>query len=148
MNSNKKTITIFDGDKINVKIKISVLWLLWIVTDLAAGMLWLIEPGVLDEIRSGEIFGMIIGNDLLLLGTVLYLIPLIMSFVSLAIKNTINRWTNLILGVVYMLYGLTNIIEQVAEPSIYRTPLTILMFVFSALIVLHAWKWPKQENQS
>ncbi len=127
------------------KMRFSVLWILWVMTDLAHGMLWLTEPGVIDEIRAGEFLGVVVGPELLLLGAVIYLVPLAMAFLSLTFKGSINRWTNLILGAVYSVYGLTQIIEQAAEPSAYRMLMTILMVVFSALIVWLAWKRPKQE---
>jgi hypothetical protein len=127
------------------KMRFSVLWLLWVVTDLATGMLWLIEPGVIDEIKAGEILGVVVGSEMLLLGAVIYLVPLAMAFLSLTLKGSTNRWTNLIVGAVYTVYELTEIIEQAVEPSAYRMLLTILMVVFSALIVWLALKWPKQE---
>jgi hypothetical protein len=127
------------------KMRFSVLWLLWVVTDLATGMLWLIEPGVIDEIKAGEILGVVVGSEMLLLGAVIYLVPLAMAFMSLTLKGSTNRWTNLIVGAVYTVYELTEIIEQAVEPSAYRMLLTILMVVFSALIVWLALKWPKQE---
>jgi hypothetical protein len=43
------------------KMRFSVLWLLWLVTDLCTGMLVLMEPDVIDEIRAGELLGMEIG---------------------------------------------------------------------------------------
>jgi hypothetical protein len=146
MDSNRKTTRILEDVKMNVKMKLSVLWLLWVVTDLAAGMLWLIEPGVIDEIRSGEILGVVVRPELLLLGAVIYLVSLAMAFLSQILKSSINRWTNLILGTVFTVYGITEIIEQAVEPSAHMILMRILMVVFSALIVLLALKWPKQES--
>jgi len=55
--------------------------------------------------------------------------------------------TNLILGAVYAVLGLTDIIEQLAAPLVaYRILMTLVKIVFSALIVWYAWKWSKQER--
>lgn len=128
------------------KMRFSVLWLLWLVTDLCTGTLLLMEPDVIDEIRAGKIFGMEIGPEMLLIGAVIYVIPLLMVVLSLTLKGSTNRWTNLILGAVYTFLVLIEIFEQVVEPWAYRILMTLLKVVFSALIVWYAWKWPKQEG--
>ena len=129
------------------KMRFSVLWLLWLVTDFSTGMLVLTEPGVIDEIRAGEILGMEIGPEMLLLGAIIYLIPLLMVVLSLSLKGSINRWTNLILGAVYVVLVLGEIIEYLTAPLVaYRILMTLVKIAFSVLIVWYAWKWPKQEG--
>jgi len=128
------------------KMRFSVLWLLWIVTDLGTGVLLIIQPGSIDEIRAGEFLGMEIGAEMLLLGAVITLGPLVMVVLSLTLKGSMNRWTNIILGAVYTLFGLTEIVEQAGDPWAYRILMTLVKIVFSALIVWYAWKWPKQEG--
>jgi len=128
------------------KMRFSVLWLLWLVTDLCTGMLLLMEPNVIDEIRAGELLGMEIGSEMLLLGAVIYLIPLLMVVLSLTLKGSTNRWTNLILGAVYAFLGLGEIIEYLMVPLVaYRILMTLVKIVFPALIIWYAWKWPKKE---
>ncbi len=124
------------------KMRFSVLWLLWLVTDFATGMLLLMEPGVIDEIRAGELLGMEIGPEMLLLGAVIYLIPILMVVLSLSLKGSINRWTNLIVGAVYVVLVLGEIIEYLAAPLVaYRILMTLVKIGFSVLIVWYAWKW-------
>jgi len=124
------------------KMRFSVLWLLWLVTDLSTGMLLLMEPDVIDEIRAGELLGMEIGPEMLLLGAVIYLIPLLMVILSLSLKGSTNRWTNLILGAVYVFLGLGEIIEYLVAPlAAHRILMSLVKIAFSALIVWYAWKW-------
>jgi len=126
------------------KMRFSVLWLLWLVTDLCTGMLLLMEPDIIDEIRAGEVLGMEIGPEMLLIGAVIYLIPLLMVVLSFALKGSTNRWTNLILGAVYVVFGLGEIIEYLMAPLVaHRILLALVKIVFSALIVWYGWKWPK-----
>jgi hypothetical protein len=128
------------------KLRFSVLWLLWLVTDLSTGMLLLIEPGIIDEIRAGELFGQQVGPEMLLVGAIIYLFPLMMVVLPLIVKGSANRWANIVVGVVYAFLSLTEIIEQAAEPWAYRILMTLLKVAFSVLIVWFAWKWPKQED--
>ena len=124
------------------KMRFSVLWLLWLVTDLSTGMLLLMEPDVIDEIRAGELLGMEIGPEMLLLGAVIYLIPLLMVVLSLSLNGSTNRWTNLILGAVYVFLGLGEIIEYLVAPlAAHRILMSLVKIAFSALIVWYAWKW-------
>ena len=124
------------------KMRFSVLWLLWLVTDLSTGMLLLMEPDVIDEIRAGELLGMEIGPEMLLLGAVIYLIPLLMVVLSLSLNGSTNRWTNLILGAVYVFLGLGEIIEYLVAPlAAHRILMSLVKIEFSALIVWYAWKW-------
>ncbi len=68
------------------EMRFSVLWLLWRVTDLCTGVLLLMEPNVIDYIRVGEIFGMEISPEFLLIGAIVYLIPILMVVLSLAFE--------------------------------------------------------------
>jgi hypothetical protein len=128
------------------KMRFSVLWLLWLVTDLCTGVLLLMEPDMIDNIRAGELFGMEIGPEMLLIGAVIYVIPLMMVVLPLILKGSTNRWANIIVGAVYTFLGFTEIAEQAADPWAYRILMTLLKIGFSALIVWYAWKWPKQEG--
>ena len=130
----------------DLKIKISVLWLFYVGAFLAVMALGTMEPGVLDEfIKTGTIDGMKIGPEVLLLFAILLLIPLIMAFLSLTLKDSTNRWTNIILGIVFTIIQLVALAETLAQPSAHEILMEISKVVAPALIVWYAWKWPKQE---
>jgi hypothetical protein len=120
------------------KIKISVLWLFSAVAFLAHQILALLEPGVIAGIMAGEVEGMKIGPELILLFAILFLVPLIMAFLSLTLKDSINRWANIIVGVVFAALFI-GVIATVAKLSgeILMTLSTVVALV---LIVWYAWK--------
>ncbi len=120
------------------KIKISVLWLFSAVAFLAHQILALLEPGVIAGIIAGEVEGMKIGPELILLFAVLFLVPLIMAFLSLTLKDSINRWANIIVGAVFAAFFI-DVIATVAKVSgeILMTFSTVVALV---LIVWYAWK--------
>jgi hypothetical protein len=68
-----------------------------------------------------------------------------MIFLSLALPAKVNRWVNIIAGIVY-----TGILDLplLAPGEIwgYYILYEILEVVFIALIVWYAWKWLKQEG--
>jgi len=117
-----------------------MLWLIAEVSGLAHVILALMEPGVIGQVMAGEVKGMKIGPEFLLLSAILMLVPLVMAFLSLTMKDSVNRWANIIVGIVWIGLGLTDLPTYLAKPSAY----TILMWlsggVALALIVWYAWK--------
>jgi len=122
------------------KIKISVLWLFYTVSALASGILGILEPGVIDQIMTGEVEGMKITPEFLLLFAILMLIPLVMAFMSLTLKDSTNRWANIIVGIVWIGLSLTDLPKYWAEPSAYAILMWLSGVVATALIVWYAWK--------
>jgi len=123
------------------KIKVSVLWLIFDVAALAGGMLGIFEPDLLQQfLTTGEIEGMEVGLELLLILAIALLVPLIMAFLSLTLKDSTNRWTNIIVGIVYTGLGLTDLPTYLAKPSAYAILMWLAGLVATALIVWYAWK--------
>jgi hypothetical protein len=83
-----------------------------------------------------------IGQELLLFFAVMMLVPLVMAFLSLTLKDSTNRWANVIVGIVYTGFQLFALIETLAAPSVYAY--SVLMettkVVVPALIVWYSWK--------
>ncbi len=124
------------------KIKLAVFWLFIAVTMSANTILYLIVPGVIDEIRAGEIVGMQAGAELILGMAIAYFwVPLVMAVLSLTLKDKANRWANIILGVFYagfILFELTMNVTTVVYP--YAILMDVSVFAVAALIAVHAWK--------
>ena len=123
------------------KIKIAVLWLIYDVAGLAAVALMFMEPGVLAElVEEGTIEGLQMGPEMLLVGAVLLLVPLVMAFLSLILKDSSNRWANIIAGIVFIGLGVTDLPTYVAKPSAYAILMWLSTIVATVLIVWYAWK--------
>ena len=120
-----------------------MLWLFYTIAFLAVLSLGSMEPGVLQTfLFTGEIGGIAITSELLLVFAVLMLVPLIMAFLSLTLKDAINRWANVIVGVVYTVFQLFAWAELMASPSpyAYAVLLELTKVLVPALIVWYAWK--------
>ena len=125
------------------KIKISVLWLFYTMAFLTVMSLGSLEPGVLENfILTGEIGGTKITPELLFIFAILILVPLIMAFLSLTLKDAANRWANIIVGIVYTAFQVMALAETVALPTpyAYAILLELTKVVVPALIVWYAWK--------
>jgi hypothetical protein len=135
-------------ENLALKTKLAVLWLFVAVTMSANTILYFIVPGVVDEIRAGEVVGMQAGPELLLVMAITYYwVPLVMAVLSLTLKDKANRWANIILGIFYagfILFELIMNVRTVAYP--YVILMDISAIVVAALIARYAWKWSKQED--
>ena len=107
MNTNKKTARILEDVKINVKIKLSGLWVAamfsWVYGDLLRLYSGDFKPG-------DDMWGEMISSEMLwLVAAITMIVPGIMVFLSLALKNKANRWANIIIGIFYTGYNLTGL---------------------------------------
>jgi Family of unknown function (DUF6326) len=144
MKTTKKTTELEDM-KINVKIKLSALWAAAMCCYIYGDILSFYKPGVITEIMAGNI-GPFPVTQLSLLSAALYIaIPGVMVFLSLALKPKVNRWANIILGVVYIV---TNSVSFLTESWAYFIVLGVIEVALTALIVWYAWRWPQQEDLS
>ena len=135
-------------ENLALKTKLAVLWLFVAVTMSANTILYFIVPGVIDEIRAGEVVGMQAGPELLLVMAIMYYWgPLVMAVLSLTLKDKANRWANIILGIFYagfILFELIMNIRTVAYPHVILMDISAI--VVAALIAWYAWKWSRQED--
>lgn len=127
----------------SLKTRLAVLWLFVAVAMSANTLLYLIVPGVIDEIRMGTVVGMQAGHMLLLMMAVMYYwVPLVMAVVSLTLKDRVNRWASIILGAFYVVFVSFELFMNVTTVAY---PYVILMdssaIVVAALIAYYAWKW-------
>jgi hypothetical protein len=142
MNSNRKTAELEDV-KINVKIKLSALWVAVMFLYVYADIRGLYETGSIEGLIAGELGGFKINQVFLLVSAIIMAIPSVMVFLSLTLKAKLNRWANIILGIIYT--GI--ILVTLLMPGVWAHYIFvgIVEVVLTALVVWYAWKWPKQE---
>jgi hypothetical protein len=79
----------------------------------------------------------------MLLFAIFMLVPLVMAFLSLILKDKVNRWANLVLGILYTGFCVFDLI-RIAQAFAYHIPMYVSKIVASVLIVWYAWKWLKE----
>ena len=83
--TNQKTIRVFEDVKVNVKLKLSALWIALMFLYTYADILGFYAPGNIEELISGEIAGIRMTQELLLGSAILMMIPSAMVFLSLSL---------------------------------------------------------------
>lgn len=144
MNSEKKTERVLEDPKINVKIKLSILWIALMFFYLYNDVFTLYRKDIVAEILTGEIGGVQFFQTVLLAAAILMSIPIFMIFLSVALPAKVNRPTNIIVGIFHAVVLAATMVMP-GETWAYFALYMIFEAVFIALIVLYAWKWPTQE---
>jgi hypothetical protein len=121
---------------VDVKIILSALWV-------AAMFVW--QQGDVQRLYSSDFIpgetklGEMMSPEMLwFISAITMTIPVVMIILSLTLNYPVNRWANIIVGIVYTGY---NLIGLPRYPSAYDKFLIFVSIVFTALIVWFAWKW-------
>ena len=137
----KNAGTALDDIKIPVKLKISALWVSVMFCYIYGDYFGLYVPGALQRMLEGKMGPLGPTTQGILIGTSLMMaIPSVMIFLSVALKAKLNRWLNIVFGVIYTLIILITMWDWAF--SIFWGFIEV---VLTALIVWYAWTWPKQE---
>jgi len=142
----KKTARVLEDVKINVKLKLSALWVavtfLYVYADVRA----FYEPGILEQIMAGKFTEVgITTTQALMLGLIMMTPPSVMVFLSLILKAKLNRWVNITFGIFYTGLVLISQFGIVMDTSVNFLYSGIAEVVLTGLIVWYALRWPKQE---
>jgi hypothetical protein len=142
LNSTKKSGTALENLKIDVKLEIAALWTSVMFCYIYADYFGLYVPGALQSMLEGKMGPLGPVTQGVLLGTsVMMSIPSVMIFLSLALKPKLNRWLNVIFGVIF-----TAIILITMWSWAFYIYYGIIEVTLTILIVWYAWNWPKQET--
>ena len=126
------------GDaRIGVRAKLAALWATLMFLFVYADYLSLYRPGEIDKIRGGMMGPFEVTQAMLLVASVVVIVPAVMIFLSLVLPASINRWTNIAVGVVFTLINIANVL---GETWVYYWLFGILEVVITLLILWYAWK--------
>ncbi len=128
--------------KVNVKLKLAALWASFMFFYIYVDYFGLHKPDYINNILAGKIFVFDITQVFLLTALVLTTIPALMIFLSVALPAKVNRRTNIIVAAVYIPYTLFNLAGEFWMHMVYGAVVEVVLLL---LIILNAWKWPKQK---
>ena len=133
-------------EKLVWKLRISILWIFLAVAMSAAMILYIMGPGVIDDIIAGEMEEMEITAGILMIFALFWLIPLIMSFLTLVLKDTANRYVNAVLGLFFGIFYIVDISGHMSRGEEFGGHAFVgsVGIIVAFLILWHAWKWPKK----
>ncbi|MBQ4862572.1 hypothetical protein J8L98_12825 [Pseudoalteromonas sp. MMG013] len=128
----------FEDFKINVKLKISALWIAVMFCYVYGDYIQIYVPGIMAKAMA---VNSSIETQLQFLAVaVLMVVPSVMVFFTLVLKPTINRRVNIIVS---MFFILMLVATNLTEIWWFYLFLTAVEVAISVAIVLYAWHWPK-----
>lgn len=141
MNSNKTSTSGFEDFKINVKIKLSLLWTSVTLCYLYGDYFELYVPQKTQGLVNGV--NMLDSPMKLFAASLLLVIPALMVFLSIILKSSTNRRLNIILGLFYTAIMILIALTSITPWRIFYVFLAIVESCITSLIVWVAWKWAK-----
>jgi hypothetical protein len=128
----------------DARIILSVLWVARMLCGLQGDTFRLSDPVALQSIleNSGAV---VVSGGLLLVMSLIFVVPIFMTFVTLLLKYPAVRRVNLILGIFFALFDLVFLgLALFQWHSVgYEIVWSVAYLVCTTLVVWHAWKWPK-----
>lgn len=131
----------------DVKIKLSVLWVARMLSGLQGDSTRLHDPVALKDLIAGT-SAVRITNELLVVMSVIFAVPVFMCFLSLTLKDKANRWANRGVGIAFAAFDLVFLglaLFQWGDFG-YETIWSFVYPTFTLLIVWYAWRWPTHET--
>lgn len=140
--TNSKTITDF---KINVKLKLALLWTSLMFLYIYADFFHLMIPGKIESLMNqrssiGEITPMT-----LLIFSLILLVPAAMIFLSIFLRPIINKWLNIVVAIIWSSMSFIIIVWDAGDIGGWYTfyfLYQVVEVIILGMIVWSAWKWP------
>lgn len=134
---------IFDEQKVNVRLKLAVLWTSFMFIYGYVDYFALYMPGKVADILDGRVFTFDITQGFIFTTLLFAIIPSLMIFLSVALKARVSRMLNIVLAIALIPYMLFNLVGE-AWPHMYLA--AIVEVALLVLIIRSAHKWPMLEK--
>jgi Family of unknown function (DUF6326) len=134
---------VLEDVRIGVRLKISALWIAMLFLFAYGDIFGFFAPGRIEEVMGGEISGIKITEGFLFAVSVYIAIASVMVFLTLILRPGVNRWSNIVLPVLYIL---SIVASAIGETSAYFVFLSVVESALLLLIIWYAWTWPGQED--
>lgn len=144
MNSKKKTL-ILEDRRVNVKVKLALLWVALMFLYIYNDIFSMYQPGHVADLVEGHVEGVHFNQQLLLGAAMLMALPSFMVLLSLILKAKANRLLNIIAGAFHILVLIGTQFVGEGETWFYWRFNELLEAVFLVLIIITASKWPAGE---
>lgn len=127
--------------KIDTKVLLSTLWIVVMINILTADVLSLNIPGSAEELAKTSTSTGLPIPQLMLVGAIMNELAIAMIILSRVLKRGVNRWVNIIVGIITVAY-----IWAGAGPYAHYTFIATVETICLLLIIWNAWKWSDAED--
>ena len=142
----KKISSMLDDKKVNVKVKLALLWVALMFLYIYNDILSIYQPGHVAELFEGHLEGVQFTQTLLFGAAALMALPSFMVLLSLILKARVNRLVNIIAGIFQILILIGTQFIGEGETWFFWRFNELLEALFLVMIIWTAWKWPTSES--
>jgi hypothetical protein len=128
-------------DSRNRKATLSTLWIFATLNYLYCDLLSMMNPEVLNQFLTGDMGFVKITQEFLLGSAVLMEIPISLVLLSRVLKYRVNRWANVIAGLIMTVVQSMTLF--VGEPELHYAFFSVIEISTTAFVVWYAWAWQK-----
>jgi hypothetical protein len=121
-----------------VRLKLSALWATVMFLYVYVDIFGFYKPGTIEDILVGRVWEFDITPGWALGALVLMTIPALMVFLSLTLPAHIARWTNIVVGSLYIPVSLFNTLDETWSYFFVGAAVESALL---ALVVWYAWSW-------
>ena len=145
--NTKQTTAMLEDRKVNMKAKLALLWVALMFFYIYNDLFSFFQPGHVAELVEGELEGVEFTQTLLFGAALLMAIPSFMVLLSLTLKARVNRFVNIVVGILHILVLIGTQFVGEGVTWFYWRFYELLEALFLVLIIWNAWKWPVTESQ-
>ena len=126
-----------------VQAKLAAAWTSLMFLVIYVDYFHLYQPGEIDDIRGGVIFGLDISGTLMSIFFAIIAIPALMILLSMTLPARVNRATNLVVASLYIPAVGMNFLGSLPDYAFYYALTIGVEVLILAFILRSAWKWPR-----
>ena len=121
------------------KVLLSTIWIFAALNYLYCDIISLMDSELLPQYLAGNVNGIEFSQGFLLGAAILVEIPIVMVLLSRVLQYRVNRWANIIAGVIMTLVQTASLFA--GTPAMYYVFCSVLEIAATILIVWFAWNW-------
>jgi hypothetical protein len=141
MGQRSRSVGTLEDVPVNIKLKLSALWIAATLCYAYADILAFYQPGVLDAAAAGKMGPLGDVTQGILAGVAAFMaIPAIMAALCLTLSPGANRWFNIVAGVVYTL---VIVLTGWTATYWYYRIFGAVEIVLTVSVIWLAWRWPR-----
>ncbi len=141
MQADSDTTGVAERIKIPVQGKLAALWTSFMFLYAYVDILAFYKPGAIDDILAGKVWQLEITQTWAVGALGLMAVPILMVYLSVCLPARANRVTNIVVASLYLIVSVAN---AAGELWMYYFSLAVgLETLVLALIIRHAWTWPR-----
>ena len=123
------------------KITLTTLWIFVTLNYLYCDLMSMMNPAVLNQFLTGDLGFVKITQEFLLGSAILMEIPISLVLLSRVLKYKVNRWANIIAGLI--MTAVQSLSLTLGSPELHYAFFSVIEITTTAFIVWYAWTWPK-----